>query len=68
MTDGQQLDRPALGRGADGLEPRQVRELRRQRARPGAPLLEGEEVAPVGHPGEERRQVDGDRYDSSFEE
>jgi hypothetical protein len=68
VPDGQQLDRPPLGRGADGLEAREPRELLDQGPRAPGELLEGEELPEVGDPGQQRVELGGGRYDSSFEE
>jgi hypothetical protein len=68
IADRQELDRPAFGRRADRLETREPRELGDQRPRARPQLLDGQELAKVRDPCEERGKVELAAYDSSFEE
>jgi hypothetical protein len=68
VADREQLDRPAFGRRADRLQAGEPRELRDQRPRARPQLLDGQELAKVRDPCEERGEIELAAYDSSFEE
>ena len=57
-TDREQLDRPALGRGADGLETCDPGEFGDQPLRARAELFQGEELLEVRHPREQPGEVE----------
>jgi hypothetical protein len=68
VADGEELDRPALGRGADRLQARDAGKLLDQRPGARPELRQRQELAEVGDPGEQPVKIDGLSYDSSFEE